>query len=204
MPGHPDIFIPADLRDRFPDLTAALQPRPFVGEVSVVSGALSPPAIAGLLDLAPLCWPRRSGFMLPDAEGETVETVRPDMKGRTDFAVPCFQTIEDAVSRIVWTYSITYPPLDRIILGQYGVGDHFSWHRDDMLPATACRETAVVIGLNDDYEGGLLELPEAGLSLKVGKGMGVAFPASALHRVTPVTSGTREVLLTFVLKEPTA
>lgn len=147
--------------------------------------------------------------MLPDVGDAAVECIRPDVKSRHD--APPIPTVipegdhvgrvERIVTRIVWWYGITFPPLDRTIVSIYGPGDHFAWHRDDMIPATANRETAVVVGLSDDYEGGLLELPEAGLTLKVGRGVGVAFPASALHRVTPVTSGIRKVLLTFVLKD---
>lgn len=211
METPPIIAIPRDLADRFPDLVAALQPRTFRGEVNVVADALLPDDLRHVrhaIDYRYLSGDdgRRSGLMLPDEEGNAVEFLRPDVKGRTDTTI-WTPSVDDepewlfrAVHRTVWHFGITCPPLDRVIFGAYGVGDHFAWHRDDMLPATARRDTAVVIGLNDDYEGGLLELPEAGLSLKVGTGMGVAFPASALHRVTPVTRGVRRVLLTFTLR----
>lgn len=202
----PNIAVPADLAERFPDLAAQLQPRAFTGEVVVVGDVLTQSDYDKIdaWEQEPL---RESGFMMPDGSGGVVETHRPDFKSRAD-SPPVIPTpgpgadwIEQIVTRVVWHFGIIYPPVDRALLGHYGPGDHFAWHRDDMLPATANRETAIVVGLNDNYEGGLLELPEAGMTIKVKRGMGVAFPASALHRVTPVTSGVRKVLLTFVLKD---
>ena len=138
---------------------------------------------------------RRSGFMLPDQDGRAVEHIRPDVKGRWDV------TIE----RPSWLLpSIRYSDVDRCIVAIYGVGDHFAWHRDDMVPATANRLTALSYALNDpsEYDGGELELPEYGMSIKPPRGARVTFPASTLHRVTPVTRGVRKVLLTFILKDP--
>jgi len=150
---------------------------------------------------------RRSGLMLPDEYGQypAREFMRPDVKGRSDIVLTHAGLLEDVRQGVIGLdpLSVGDAQIDRVILGEYRQLDHFSWHRDDMLPAVANRAHAAVIGLNDDYEGGLLELPEAGLTLKVGRNVGVLFPAWMLHRVTRVTRGVRRVVLTFVLNNPT-
>lgn len=192
----PVISVPADLAERFPDLVAALQPREFRGVVRVVGPVMSDGEIDDLLASASITPHRQSGFMLPSADGAPVETVRSDYKRRTDAIAPPWVSVAMAAYRVAGLNA-----LDRVLIGTYGEGDHFGWHRDDMLPGTERRDLAVVIALNDDYEGGHLELPEAGLTLRLPKGAGVSFPASALHRVTPVTRSVRKVLLTFTLKD---
>lgn len=196
METPPIIAIPADLAERFPDLVAALQPREFRGVVRVVGDLATPAEIAKTLAWDEEAPSRRSGFMLPGVNGVPEETLRSDYKSRVDAGLPPYGAWWRPIRRLVG-----WQRLDRVLIGTYGEGDHFGWHRDDMLPGTERRDEAVVIGLNDDYEGGLLELPEAGVTLRLQKGMGVSFPASALHRVTPVTRGVRKVLLTFTLKD---
>lgn len=190
----PHIAIPRDLADRFPDIAAQLQPREPTGGVFISAAFLNDAQISETLLAGGLGKLRRSGFMLPDADGGAAEHIRLDVKGRWDCTI----------DRPSWlSPSFRHTVVDRCIVALYGVGDHFAWHRDDMVPATANRLTALSFALNDpsEYGGGELELPEYGVSLKPPKGSRVAFPASALHRVTPITRGVRKVLLTFILKE---
>jgi PKHD-type hydroxylase len=78
---------------------------------------------------------------------------------------------------------------------------HFDWHSDIPTKAAgagmwaAKRKLTVVIQLSDpaDYEGGSLHLrPESNITESPrARGTAILFPSFVLHRVTPVTSGSR-------------
>lgn len=73
---------------------------------------------------------------------------------------------------------------------------HFDWHSDIGAGAWAARrKLTVVVQLSDPgaYEGGALELRAGSAITEVPRARGLAtiFPAFMLHRVTPVTAGTR-------------
>ena len=71
---------------------------------------------------------------------------------------------------------------------------HYDWHIDIGEGEYAGRKLSVVLLLNDDYEGGELEIWEKGFVPK-GKGNLFVFPSYLLHRVTPVTEGIRKSLV---------
>jgi PKHD-type hydroxylase len=76
---------------------------------------------------------------------------------------------------------------------------HFAWHSDiGDGPLAARRKLTMVIQLSDpaDYEGGRLEImpSSATLSADTARGAATVFPSYLLHRVTPVTTGTRHSL----------
>ena len=85
--------------------------------------------------------------------------------------------------------------------GIYKEGDHYDWHTDP-LPFEGGKERKLSMSLllNDDYEGGELELelkpwhvmakPRAGESL--------IFPSWLPHRVLPVTKGKRISLVAWM------
>lgn len=86
--------------------------------------------------------------------------------------------------------------------------DHYSWHADiglgdDAADFGGTRKLSMTLLLNDDFEGGEFELNLAHESdpVKVDakKGRAVFFPSFLIHRVKPVTSGTRRSLVIWVL-----
>ena len=83
----------------------------------------------------------------------------------------------------------------------YGNGGHYDWHVD-MGPGISNRKLSVVLQLSDpeEYEGGDLEMNPGGNILQIPKELGLItfFPSFLLHRVTPVTSGTRTSLVTWL------
>ena len=86
-----------------------------------------------------------------------------------------------------------------------GTGDHYTWHTDKGF-AYAPRKLSITIQLSDpeSYEGGDLELqfgPEP-VPMKRSRGSAFIFPATMLHRVTPVTSGERYSLVAWVTGPP--
>lgn len=73
---------------------------------------------------------------------------------------------------------------------------HFDWHSDIGAGNWAAkRKLTIVVQLSDsaDYEGGTLELrPDSNVAQAPrARGTAIVFPSFVLHRVTPVTAGTR-------------
>jgi PKHD-type hydroxylase len=83
----------------------------------------------------------------------------------------------------------------------YRGGDHYGWHIDKGMIEQTPRKLSIVIQLSnpDEYEGGDLEIQTGDKPLKMerAKGLVVAFPSWILHRVTPVTAGTRRSLVVW-------
>lgn len=73
---------------------------------------------------------------------------------------------------------------------------HFDWHSDiGAGPLAARRKLTVVVQLSNPaaYQGGVLELrPDSNVAVaEPAQGTATIFPSFVLHRVTPVTIGTR-------------
>lgn len=84
-------------------------------------------------------------------------------------------------------------------------GQHYDWHVDSGY-ASATRKLSFSVQLNDpsEFKGGTLELmhgrkPE---KIKPERGLVVAFPSYTVHRVKPVTQGTRYSLVCWVSGPP--
>jgi PKHD-type hydroxylase len=79
---------------------------------------------------------------------------------------------------------------------------HYDWHQDSAPGTVAPRKLSIVIQLSDpaDYEGGDLQILTSREPMNVDKKMGLAtvFPSFMLHRVTPVTAGTRRSLVAWI------
>lgn len=80
---------------------------------------------------------------------------------------------------------------------------HFDWHADiGDGPFAAKRKLTLVAQLSDpgDYAGGVLELNGTGQTERAAQDRGHAtlFPSFTLHRVSPVTAGSRYSLTTWV------
>lgn len=96
------------------------------------------------------------------------------------------------------------PPL----FARYGVGETYGTHVDDALMGLDAPEgplrtdVAVTVFLSDPatYEGGALviEDPAGEQEFRLGAGDAIAYPATTLHRVAPVTAGERLVAVTWV------
>ena len=80
--------------------------------------------------------------------------------------------------------------------------DTFGQHRDDTGNLVAHRRFAVSVPLNDEFDGGGITFPEFGpRSFQAAAGSAIVFSCSLLHKVDPVTRGTRYVFLTFLFDE---
>lgn len=81
------------------------------------------------------------------------------------------------------------------------LNSHYDWHTDGSTISGSPRKLSLVLQLSDpsDYEGGELQL-QAGSGITPvpkEKGLIVAFPSYILHKVTPVTQGTRYSLVVW-------
>lgn len=91
------------------------------------------------------------------------------------------------------------PPL----FARYGPGMAFGTHMDNPLmgPDFLRADVSVTLFLSepDDYDGGELVLEHSGgeAAYKLPAGSAVTYPTTMLHRVEPVTRGTREVAVTW-------
>jgi PKHD-type hydroxylase len=83
----------------------------------------------------------------------------------------------------------------------YGDGGHYDWHAD-LGPGISNRKLSVVLQLSDpgEYEGGELQMNIGSSILTVPRELGLIcfFPSFLLHRVTPLTSGVRKSLVTWL------
>jgi PKHD-type hydroxylase len=79
---------------------------------------------------------------------------------------------------------------------------HYDWHQDSGPNTIAPRKLSIVIQLSDpaDYDGGDLQILASREPTSVDKRLGLAtvFPSFILHRVTPVTRGTRRSLVAWI------
>jgi PKHD-type hydroxylase len=82
----------------------------------------------------------------------------------------------------------------------------YDWHKDNGGEGTS-RKLSVVVQLTDpgDYEGGHLEImnvPNNIIKIRKEQGLVTVFPSNTIHRVTPVTQGSRQSLVCWVSGPP--
>lgn len=78
---------------------------------------------------------------------------------------------------------------------------HYHWHVDIGNETAATRKISVSVPLSDpsEYEGGSLEFNNGGILVGANeKGSITMFPSYMLHRVTPLTSGERWVMVIWI------
>lgn len=85
----------------------------------------------------------------------------------------------------------------------YGPGnDHYTWHMDKGRNSNCPRKLSLVVMLSDpsEYDGGDLEIFTGTKPVILDKKKGIvhAFPSYVMHRVTPVTRGTRRTLVVWI------
>lgn len=84
---------------------------------------------------------------------------------------------------------------------KYEEGGHYDWHTDSSPTGDAHRVCSIVIQLNDTYTGGNLlymDIDNNEIEFKNGIGNLFIFPSSTTHKVTPVLSGTRYSLVSWL------
>jgi PKHD-type hydroxylase len=83
----------------------------------------------------------------------------------------------------------------------HGNGGHYDWHVD-LGPGISNRKLSCVLQLSEpeEYDGGELQVNPGGNIFSVPKKMGnlVFFPSFLMHKVTPLKSGVRKSLVTWL------
>ncbi len=129
-------------------------------------------------------------------------------------------------SRLEEAFGVSLGRVEKIGCLMYRAGDFFRLHADVPSEATVSaafpflhqRRVTILISLNEPghdvepYEGGVLSLfglmqgpasQNFGFPVDVETGLLIAFPATMLHEVSPVTAGNRYTLVTwFLATEP--
>jgi len=95
---------------------------------------------------------------------------------------------------------------EKLQLAHYGEGDFFDWHLDFGPGVNSARKLSISIQLSDseEYEGGDLQfmVNQNIISAPRTKGTVVIFPSFIIHRVTPITKGTRQSIVGWVTGPP--
>lgn len=86
---------------------------------------------------------------------------------------------------------------------EYKIGEFYDWHIDSSKEEEyRDRYCSIVIQLNDEYDGGYLQLKEENgdniIQLEKGVGMMHVFYSNIIHRVTPVTVGARYSIVNWI------
>lgn len=92
---------------------------------------------------------------------------------------------------------------DDFQLLEYPSGGHFqAWHTDAGADKHDARLISVSVELSDpsEFEGGMLEIPQAPQAEPLRRGGARLFLSRLIHRVTPVTRGTRWALVNWAGK----
>ncbi len=145
-----------------------------------------------------------------DAAGNVCSVVDHNKKNRRDMMIPADSDLHLALRdtllaqcapeiKKAFQHQTSYT--DRILISRYDQSaGWFRRHRDNAASNVAFREFALSVNLNtSEYEGGDLLFPEYNdHRYRPPTGGGVIFSTSLLHEASPVTSGRRYVLLTFL------
>ena len=122
-----------------------------------------------------------------------------------------------AANKKYWNFRIDTHELFQF--GVYNPGQFYSWHVDQFSTpfkpphpnAGLTRKLSITVQLDDDkdYEGGDFEMREPCDYDKIQRvdgirtrGSLIIFPSFVMHRVTPVTTGTRRSLVGWILGPP--
>ena len=103
---------------------------------------------------------------------------------------------------ILWGFSIASIDDSIQYTEYYENGGHYDWHMDMGSFPNNNRKVSITIQLSnpDDYEGGDFEfwLNDTPWKAPKEQGLAILFPSYLMHRVTPVTKGTRKSLVLWV------
>jgi PKHD-type hydroxylase len=148
------------------------------------------------------------GAALPLVKGEaTAHDLAPNARNSTITLFgpgPESQWIFDRVFGVVgglnrqyWQFELS--GVERIQFSRYGEGEYYDWHMDlAARGALSRRKVTVTVQLSppEAYDGGELEVNLGSTSRTASRerGLLVAFPSYGLHRVRPITRGTRHSL----------
>lgn len=114
--------------------------------------------------------------------------------------------VNDANKYAGWNFKID--TMESLQITRYKTGGFFEFHSDGngvakMPNMNKVRKLSLTIILNDDFEGGEFEFHNNHSPIKEnGVGTAIVFPSYLVHRVRPITKGTRYSLVSWFCGEP--
>lgn len=133
-----------------------------------------------------------SADLAPKARNSTITLIAPSPQSQW-----MFDRVFGVVGRLnrqYWQFELSGS--ERIQFSRYVEGEYYDWHMDLAARGTLSRrKVTITVQLSDagDYDGGELEvnLGTTSRAASRAKGWLIAFPSYGLHRVLPITRGTR-------------
>jgi PKHD-type hydroxylase len=134
----------------------------------------------------------------------------PARNSRVKFLMPdnstewIFRKLNAAIRRLNEAYQYQLSGFEALQVATYSVDDHYDWHIDLGPGKNSTRKLSLSLQLSDssEYEGGDLEFMNVGQMTSREIGTLITFPAFLMHRVTPVTRGTRKSLVAWISGDP--
>jgi PKHD-type hydroxylase len=134
----------------------------------------------------------------------------PARNSRVKFLLPdnstewIFRKLNAAIRRLNEAYQYQLSGFEALQVATYSVDDHYDWHIDLGPGKNSTRKLSLSLQLSDssEYEGGDLEFMNVGQMTSREIGTLITFPAFLMHRVTPVTRGTRKSLVAWISGDP--
>lgn len=135
-----------------------------------------------------------------EARSSSIKWIPQNMKWNWLYSKLMDMAIE--ANQNLWNFDLHSAP-EQIQYTEYyaSEGGHYTWHQDIGPGMLSLRKVSITVQLSspDEYEGGDLDIWQGGnghLTSPRGAGTVVIFPSYMMHRVSPVTTGTRR---SFVL-----
>jgi len=136
----------------------------------------------------------------PDARNSTIALFPPEP--RHAWMIERLAQLVNQLNREHWGFELVGS--ERLQFSAYGPGEYYDWHMDLGARGNfALRKISISVLLNDpaEYEGGDLEV-SVGTANRLAarkKGAVILFPSYAMHRVLPITKGTRYSLVAWIV-----
>jgi len=122
-----------------------------------------------------------------------------------------FHYLHNAIQNSDWNFQID--AAESIQLTKYDVNGHQDFHYDgngytrhntpdNKFIHNKTRKLSMTIILNNDYEGGEFEFFNNNNKIKEKAGTILVFPSYMVHKVNPITKGTRYSLVAWFVGEP--
>ena len=104
-------------------------------------------------------------------------------------------------------YGFDLTGIRRLQITEYRSGGFYSWHMDHGKGAHSIRKLSITIQLSEpsEYEGGDMEFLAGTNKIQTaprGRGTVIVFPSFVMHRITPVTRGTRRSVVAWISGPP--
>lgn len=192
-----------------PDAPVPADGTPEIPPPLLLVPGLLPPALCEALIAAHRRTHEDSPVHRRDAAGGVALQVDRQAKSRRDHLLSDAALLAEVARRIgrrlvpaiaqAMTVSVSRHETPKIVAYHAADGGHFAAHRDNVTADARHRRFALTVNLDGGYVGGGLQFPEfSAQPVEPPVGAGLVFSGSLLHRVLPVSAGSRHALVSFL------